>query len=257
MDAYKTAYELQIAHKDIVTEYGTLKFLSFGTRYGYYIIPKPRMWSETEHPELKHVLFFYHGSRSIALEKALINTNLIKLASEYNMIIFFGQADGVIKTPEIHPIYNNITFGEVYWGIKSSQNMSSDIKYTSDVIDYFKAHYNSDCFYYMGHSNGGVFALLLSVWLPNSFRAIVSHKGGLGYDNLFYLDFDQLNPSDRRTPILFFTSEHDIHRPVCKQAHELFSNMDFSSTLMMVPHDGHEYNQKYERTILDWLIKNI
>ena len=246
MDAYQRAYELQISHRDIPTEYGTLKFLSLNNRYGYYIVP-PNYQSK--------VLFFYHGSRSIALEKALISSNLLKLASEYGMIVFFGQADGVINAPEIHPIYNNSTFGEVYWGIKSNQNMEADFQYTSDAINYFKTNYNSDCFYYMGHSNGGVFALLLAVWLPNSFRAIVSHKGGLGYDKMFYLDFDRLRESDRQTPILFFTSEHDIHRPVSEQAHELFTNMEFPSELMMVPHDGHEYNNVYEKMILEWLTK--
>ena len=244
---YHRAYELQLTHTDVETEYGTLKFLSLGSRYGYYIVPPTYECG---------VLFFYHGSRGIALAKALVDTQLLKYASVYRTIIFFGQADGVIEAPHIQPIYNHITYGEIYWGIRSAQNMESDFEYTNNMISYFKSHYHAQNFYYIGHSNGGVFALLLSVFLPNSFTAIVSHKGGLGFDKLFYLDFDRLKESDRRTPILFFTSEHDIHRPVCEQAHELFTNMEFSSELIVAPHDGHVYNHVYEKDMLDWLFSH-
>lgn len=241
MDQYTKAYELQITHSYIVTEYGILKYLSIGSRYGYYLVPDGPCHS---------VLFFYHGSRCIALEKALVSTQLLKLASKYHMIIFFGQADGELQAPHIHPTYQNITFGDLYWGIRESQNMMADIEYTQSAVNYFK-NYN---FYFIGHSNGGVFATLVAVFLPNTFRSIVSHKGGLGYDKQFYLDFDRLLDSDRRTPILFFTSEYDIHRPVCEQAHELFKNMEFPSELIIVPKDGHIYNYEYESDIIDWLI---
>jgi predicted esterase len=241
MDTYQRVYDLQQTHSDVETQYGTLKYISFGSRYGYYLKP---------HNDCQNLLLFYHGSRGSALGKALIDTKLLKYASEYNMILFFGQCDGILEAPTIHPIYHHVTFGEIYWGIKESQNMKADIEYTKNVINHFKPQYT----YYIGHSNGGVFALLLAVYLPNTFNAIISHKGGLGYDTQFYVDFDRLKDDDRRTPILFFTSEHDIHRSVCEQAHTMFTNMDFPSELVVVPKDGHPYNSKYEKFMLQWCL---
>lgn len=77
--------------------------------------------------------------------------------------------------------------------------MLDDIEYTNNIIDYFKAQN----IYYIGHSNGGIFSSLLSVYLPNTFKAMVNHKGGLCYDTEMYIDFDKLQDSDRRIPILF------------------------------------------------------
>lgn len=243
MDQYQHVYKLQQTHTDVETQYGTLKYLSFGTRYGYYF---------KTHDDCHNLLLFYHGSRDCALNQALIETTLLKYASEYNMIIFFGQADGVLEEPTIHPIYNDINFGHLYWAIKESQNMIADIEYTKQVIDYFK----SSNVYYIGHSNGGVFSSLLAIYLPNTFKAIVNHKGGLGYDTGFYIDFDRLQEDDHKTPILFFTSETDIYRSVSEQAHELFKNMDFPCELVVVPKDGHEYNSEYEKFLLDWLFQS-
>jgi pimeloyl-ACP methyl ester carboxylesterase len=241
MDQYNDIYQLQQTHTDVETQYGTLKYLSLGTRYGYYFKP---------HDKCTNLLLFYHGSRDCALNQALIETTLLKYATEYNMIVFFGQADGVLEQPTIHPIYKDINFGHLYWSIKESQNMIKDIEYTKRVIEYFKL----PNVYYIGHSNGGVFSSLLAVYLPTTFRAIVNHKGGLGYDTGFYIDFDQLN-DDRKTPILFFTSENDIYRSVSQHGYELFKNMDFPCELIVMPDDGHVYNSEYEKFILDWVFK--
>jgi predicted esterase len=225
----------------VETSYGTLKYVSFGNCYGYYFKPSD---------DCQNLLLFYHGSRDCALNQALNETTLLKYATQYNMIIFFGQADGVLEEPTIHSIYKDINFGSLYWGIKESQNMTEDLDYTKQVINYFK----SPNVYYMGHSNGGVFSSLLAVYLPTTFRAIVNHKGGLGYDTGFYVDFDQLNDG-RKTPILFFTSENDIYCTVSEQGYELFKNMDFPCELVIVPKDGHIYDPEYEKFMLDWLFK--
>lgn len=114
-------------------------------------------------------------------------------------------------------------------------------------------NYNINNVFFIGHSNGGVFALLLSLYIPNMFKGIVSHCGGVGYDPSFYLDFKLLKPTDNKTPLLFYTGENDIHRFPCEAAVNIFLGEDFPIVDIFVEKDiKHEYKSNCEAYILNW-----
>lgn len=137
-----------------------------------------------------NLLVYYHGSRDIALDCVFTSTDIINSFGNENWYIIFGQCDGVIEKPYIHPNYNHIAYGEIYWNITYKQNMFVDIAYTNEIVTNTIQNYNIDKKVFIGHSNGGVFGLLLPIHLPNLFDIIISHQGGLGYDPFFRLDFE-------------------------------------------------------------------
>jgi hypothetical protein len=89
--------------------------------------------------------------------------------------------------------------------------------------------------------------------MPNTFTKIVSHMGGIGYDPYFYLNFNILKDTDRKTPILFYTGENDIHRKPCEAAYEIFTGENFAADIYIEPNISHLYLNTCEAYILDWL----
>lgn len=114
---------------------------------------------------------------------ALEYTRWIEVAQTQNLLIAFGQADGIQEYPHKHEHYDNhITHGELYFEIRDITNgFENDLEYTKMLIQDIKKNYNidNDRIYFIGHSNGGVFGCLLTIHLPNTFKAI-SHMGGKG-----------------------------------------------------------------------------
>lgn len=218
-------------------------FLCDGNRYGFLHVPDKTQCpmctniNNLDFKEYKGLLLIYHGSRDLAFEYIFQNSELLlQELSKQNYLLFFGQSNGVMNSNvTIHPKYNSFTYGELYWGIKLSQNMNEDIQYTKEVCNLF----DSLPKIFFGHSNGGVFSLLLSVHMPNTFQAIISHQGGLGYDGGFYLDFDLLKESDHKTNILFYTGTKDVHKEACEGAYNLFKNMEFPCQLIIAKNEYH------------------
>jgi predicted esterase len=218
------------------------------------------------------LILFYHGSRDIAWTQILEYTNLLSINENY--IVAFGQASGTINKPEIHPHYGYASFGEIFWEIRDLyEQFDEDLLYTRAIINDMKQKYQIKNVYFIGHSNGGVFALLLALYIPNMFTGIVSHMGGIGYDPGLYLNFRLLQNSDNKTPLLFYTGravsgftgysaepvsqretgEYDIHKKTCESAREIFLGENFPIVDIFIEKDiGHEYLPNCESYILNW-----
>ena len=196
------------------------------------------------------MILFYHGSRDIAWTQILEYTNL----SNGKYVVAYGQCSGKIQTPVIDPHYGYASFGEIFWEIRHAHlQLDEDLFYTRAVVGDMKEQYNIRNVYFIGHSNGGVFGLLLALYTPNMFAAIVSHMGGLGYDFDLYLDFGLLEADDRRTPLLFYSGENDLHRAACESARKIFLSEGYPIVDMFVEDGvGHEYLSTCEAYILNW-----
>lgn len=283
------AYAFQLDKRDVVLkvsgEKKILKYVDIGNegRYGYvYVPPQPNGESvDTAAPnKTNKILFYYHGSRTIALADALVDTNLLRSTESKgnNIIIFFGQSSGRIQPPTVHPKYKDTTYGDLYWGLHESQSVDKDIEYTRLAYELMRSMFSHiDDYYFWGYSNGGVFALLVAVYFIDvscgcgcCFKGIVSYNGGIGFDDAFVIPFDLLEESQQKcsssdqiqkTRILFYTSDKDVHRSVCEQGHELFKNMGYDSTFMLSrlsdchqgSKDGHAFCPDDEPIILDWI----
>jgi len=199
------------------------------------------------------LILFYHGSRDIAWTQILEYTNLANLTNK-NYITAFGQSSGTINKPVIHPDYKYASFGELYWEIRNTVlQFEEDLLYTKTIISEITSQYKINNIYFIGHSNGGVFALLLALYMPNVFTGIVSHMGGIGFDPFFYLDFNILKDTDNRTPLLFYTGENDIHKKPCEAARDIFLGENFTKVDIYVEKNiGHEYLASCEPYMLDW-----
>jgi predicted esterase len=222
---------------------GIIKETILNDRYYLHTIP--------DNKEQHDLILFYHGSRDIAWTQVLEYTNL----KHTKYIIAFGQASGTIHKPEIHPHYGYASFGEIFWEINDSeQQFDEDLLYTKAIVNDMKDQYNINNVYFIGHSNGGVFALLLALYTPNMFKGIVSHAGGIGYDPRFYLDFKLLKSTDNKTPLLFYTGENDLHRFPCEAAHNIFLGKHFPIVDIFIEKDmKHEYKSSCESYMLNWL----
>ena len=222
----------------------------FENRYYLHTSPIPN------HTNKNDLILFYHGSRDIAWTQVLEYTNFVDIAKSNNYIVAFGQSSGIINKPEIHPYYGDASFGELYWEIRDTYpQFDEDLAYTENIISNIKSKYEINNIYFIGHSNGGVFALLLALYMPNTFTKIVSHMGGIGYDPAFYLDFSLLKNTDNKTPILFYTGENDIHQKPCEFAREIFLGENFPIVDIYIEKNiGHEYLSTCEPYILDWLM---
>lgn len=198
------------------------------------------------------MILFYHGSRDIAWSQILEYTNLQSMEGGY--VIAYCQCSGTIQKPIIHPDYGYASFGEIFWEIRHAHpQLDEDLFYTRAVVGDMKEQYNIRNVYFIGHSNGGVFGLLLALYTPNMFTAIVSHMGGIGYDPGLYLNFKLLGVNDRKTPLLFYTGENDLHRVACESARKIFLSEGFPIVDMFVEDEiGHEYLSTCESYILDW-----
>lgn len=198
------------------------------------------------------LILYYHGSRDIAWTQVMEHVDLLKHKDKY--IVAFGQASGVIEKPEIHKDYGYASFGEIFWEINDLKpQFDEDLFYTKAIVHNMKEQYNINNVYFIGHSNGGVFALLLALYTPNMFKGIVSHAGGIGYDPNFYLNFKLLKDDDNKTPILFYTGENDIHRFPCEAAVNIFLGEEFPKVDIFIEKDiKHEYISNCESFILNW-----
>jgi len=241
-----------LEHKNINTQYGKLIEKTIKNRK--YIVHE----HNNSMSEILGVLLFYHGSRGTGWMSALEYTRWIEYAQQNKLLIVFGQAQGEQLYPHKHPHYNDqITHGELYFEIRdNTTGFHEDIEYTQQILEDVKLNYHIDNkrVYFVGHSNGGVFGCLLTIYLPNTFRGIVSHMGGIGHDPHFYLDFPKLSNTDNKTPILFYTGEYDVHKFPCEVAYNIFKSEDFPIVdIYIEPNLDHTYCYNCEPYILNWL----
>ena len=198
-----------------------------------------------------NLIIFYHGSRDIAWTQILEYTNLTMINEKY--IVAFGQASGTIEKPYIHPDHGYASFGEIFWDINDTHTQfTEDLLYTKALINDMQERYTINKIYFVGHSNGGVFALLLTLYMPNVFTGIVSHMGGIGYDPEFYLNFNLLQATDNKTPLLFYTGENDLHKMSYESAKKIFLSKGFPTEIFIEKNIGHEYLPNCEPYILEW-----
>jgi predicted peptidase len=198
-------------------------------------------------------IIFFHGSRSIAYECAFDVTNLLVT---WKGPIIFGQAGapGEIISPYIHPIFGDVSYGELYFEIRDEvSQFKIDLEYTKILINYL----GNRNIYFMGHSNGGIFGLLVMLHLhPSTFKGVVCHMGGIGHDPHYYLDFkyfEEFNPQSY-PKILFYTGTHDEYRVPTLQAMDIFKAYDFETSLYIEEGIGHEYNHNVvENVVLEWI----
>jgi predicted esterase len=198
------------------------------------------------------LLLFYHGSCDSAWANALEYTGFSEL--DDNIITVYGQASGNIVPSHKHSIYSYTSFGELFWEIRDCvKGFDEDLDYTKIVIEIMKKMYDIKKVYFVSHSNGGVFALLMAVYMSNYFDAIVSHQGGMGFDPHFYVDFSKASCNKPR--MLFYTGTFDIHKKVCEEAHELFKSEGYDSELYIENGLEHTYDKACEPYILNFLKK--
>lgn len=234
---------------EITTQYGTLKRknIVIDNHKRHYIIFLP------DNPT--GILVYYHGSRGNAWMSALNETKWIEHAhaQKEQLIIVYGQAEGKIEEPHIHPHYGGVSYGELYWEVRNNtEQFDNDIKYTREIISREASGLNRK--YFVGHSNGGVFGCLVAIFLSDIFTGVISHMGGIGYDPHFYLDFSR---DHNKIPILFYTGEHDIHKFPSEAAQSIFLGEDYTiADIYIEPNIGHEYCPSSELFILDWIKKH-
>jgi poly(3-hydroxybutyrate) depolymerase len=207
------------------------------------------------------LVVFLHGSRDIALMQALEDTDLLAETRRRGFVVAFGQCRGEIEDPHPDERFGQLCFGEIYWGIKASEGASEDVDYVAALVADVQGRIAIRRTHVVGHSNGGVFALLLALALPGLFASVVSHQGGLGWDPECVLDFDAADAAaavgDRcaaaRPRLLFYTGEHDEYRLPCQNGHALFQAEGFDSTLVVEPGLAHCYDFGCEPLLLDWM----
>ncbi len=244
---------IQLNQNEYITNGGIIKKISIGDRYFFIYIN-----NDIDYNDGINLLLFYHGSRDIAMNCILSTTSLIKtFGSDKSWIVVFGQCDGIIQDPYIHKGYGKIAYGEIYWGITGVQNMYEDIEYTKNIVQIMSTRYNINKKAIMGHSNGGVFSLLIPIFLSNLFDFVISHQGGIGFDPLFGLDFHLVNENDNKPKILFYTGSNDIHKNVCKIAHNIFLAKKYETDIIIIDGLDHNYKKECEPVIKSWIEKLI
>lgn len=206
------------------------------------------------------LLIFFHGSRGNGMFYALEVTKLIEKTVNQDFLIVFGQAQGVRRPDEFvypDPKYGGVAFGELYWEIRDNDpGFPQDLQYIQDVFSYVDASHKIDKsqLYAMGHSNGGVFCCLLALHMPNTFKGICSHMGGIGWDPGFYLDWSVLKDTDRKTPILMVTGDLDEHRIPSEAGTTIFRDEGFDVTFKMLENTKHCYLALIEDYVWDWFM---
>lgn len=109
-----------------------------------------------------------------------------------------------------------------------------DILYTRALVGDMKDQYKINNVYFIGHSNDGVFALLLALYTPNMFKGIVSHMGCIWYDPDVYFNFKIMRDDDYKTPLLFYTGENDLHKIPCEIAYNIDSTKRISRSILLL-----------------------
>jgi predicted esterase len=250
---------IQLETNDYILNNGIVKKIFIKDRY-FYIYHNNNI---NYYKEL-NLFLFCHGSRDIAMNCILNSTSLIStFGSDSNYIVVFGQCDGCIQEPYIHKLFKKIAFGEIYWGITGVQNKETDIDYIKKIINYVENCYKINKKIIMGHSNGGVFCLLMAIYLPNVFDIIVSHQGGMGFDPLFGLDFHLIEEKEekynniKKPKLLFYTGSLDGHKEVCQLANDIFLAEKYDSEIIIIENLDHNYKKECEPIIKKWIENNL
>lgn len=249
----KEIKNIQLENDIFATENGIIKKIFIENRY-FYIYTN----NNINYDKKINLFIFCHGSRDIAMNCILTTTNLIStFGSNENWIVVFGQCDGEIQEPTIHNHFKKIGFGELYWKITSIQNKQQDIEYIKQIVEFMETKYKLNKKVIMGHSNGGVFCLLMAIYLPNIFDAIISHQGGIGWDPYFTLDFDLIVNNTKKPKLLFYTGTLDGHKSPCEIAHNIFIAEKYYSEIIIIEKLEHNYEVKCENIIKNWIENNI
>ncbi len=53
---------------------------------------------------------------------------------------------------------------------------------------------------------------MFPIYLPNEFIALISHQGGMGYNEFFNIPFEKLDETTIKPSIYFYTGTDDIHK---------------------------------------------
>lgn len=248
---YNNYKKIQLGTDEYNTGEGTIKKIFINDRY-FFIYND----NAVNYNEKINLLLFYHGSRDIAINCILESTSLINTFGKNNWLIVFGQCDGTIQEPYISK-YGKIAYGEIYWGITGLQNRDDDIQYTKNILQYVETKYKINKKVMLGHSNGGVFSLLIPIYLPSVFDIIISHQGGIGFDPYFCLDFHLVDTEKRKEKILFYTGTLDIHKSVSEQANNIFKAEGYKTDIIIIDKLDHNYKHECENIIKKWIEDNI
>eukprot|EP01064_Diplonema_japonicum_P022283 TRINITY_DN3199_c4_g1_i2.p1 TRINITY_DN3199_c4_g1~~TRINITY_DN3199_c4_g1_i2.p1 ORF type:complete len:368 (+),score=61.71 TRINITY_DN3199_c4_g1_i2:56-1159(+) len=208
----KTFYDAKrkvVVDKPILNHPDEMKRGTIRDREYYFTAKRPR----------DKMLVILHGSRTSALAYAY-STTFREVFDGYFLV--FPQSRGEVTPPTLHKHYNNITHGDLYWGLTDLEGIQEDISFIEDILE----KYSPSKKYIIGRSNGGVFALKVM----HHFDGVVSYQGGMGYNPHFTIDPDQ------GSWVLFLTGTEDVHRMPCELAHELLPE---SSDLIIVK--GHHH----------------
>jgi len=220
-------------------------------------------------------ILFFHGSRDLHWDCALLSTNLISNKYlDYIIVYLQGNNQGVfnLEEPHLHPQYGYISYGENFFEIRDSAinftgptdptgptGPTGDINYVKEVKENIKNKYNTSEFFAIGHSNGGVFLTLFPIYLPGEFSKLISHQGGMGYDEYFNIPFHlekKLDNNFKLPDMLFYTGTEDIHFLPCVQAHNIFLNEGFNSEIYIEKGLKHTWRKCDEWRMLDFLFSN-
>lgn len=201
---------------------------------------------------------FFHGSRDLHWDVALISTNMLN--DNFLTVYLQGNNQGSfeLEMPHLHKFYNYVSYGENFFEIRDYvSNFNEDIEYVKLVKNTIIETYQIKNFNAVGHSNGGVFVCLFPVYLPNEFNKIVSHQGGMGWDEYFNIPFEKLDEYNKRNEkMYFYTGSEDIHKVPCIQAHNIFTNEGYKSVLYIEPNLKHTWNKSCENKIFEYLNKD-
>ena len=217
------------------------------TKMRSYLVKIPKNVDITT---IKKCIMFFHGSRDLHWEVALLSTNM--LSNNFITIYLQGnnQGDFNLEKPHIHKTHGYITYGENFFEIRDTVfNFYEDIEYVQLVKLDVILKYSFIDFYAIGHSNGGVFVCLFPIYLPNEFKALVSHQGGMGWDEWFNIPFEKLDLNSIKPAMYFYTGSEDIHLIPCIQAHQIFTNEQFKSELYIEDGLKHTWEKNHEKRI--------
>jgi len=262
---YRTEKQLELSQQIYELEINNIDMIEFDNfiikKYNIlvdnnirsYLIKIPKKYDYTK---ITKCILFFHGSRDLHWDVALISTNM--LHEQFITVYLQGNNQGKfeLEMPHLHYLYKYVSYGENFFEIRDfADNFQNDLNYVKIVKNDLIEKYNFIDFYAIGHSNGGVFITLFPIYLPNEFKALVSHQGGFGWDEWFNIPFNKINNEDNKTPIYFYTGTEDVHKIPCIQAHQLFINEGFDSTIYIEDGLKHTWKKYCEKNIFDYLLK--
>jgi len=264
-DNYRDVSQLELSQQIYELEINNIASIEFenfiikknniliGDKMRSYLIKIPKKYDVFK---ISKCILFFHGSRDLHWDVALISTNMIH--EEFITVYLQGNNQGKyeLKIPHLHHVYKYVSYGENFFEIRDfTENFYEDLNYVKNVKNDLILKYNFTDFYAVGHSNGGVFVTLFPIYLCGEFKALVSHQGGFGWDEWFNIPFEKLNEHDIKTPIYFYTGSEDIHKIPCIQAHNLFINEGFDSEIYIENGLKHTWKKYCEDNIYNYLLK--